>query len=350
MLFPDRPYVSLESLEERSFAESDPRGFLDRFDSGVVIDEVQRVPDLLSYIQVYSDKQNSPGFYILTGSQNLLLLDKIAQSLAGRAALVTLLPFTLKEAFRQHICSSLEEMLYTGFYPRILDQDLNPTEALSFYVSTYVERDLRQVLNVRDLSQFEIFLKLCAGRSGQLLNLSSLGADAGISHNTARQWISLLETTYVVKLLKPYYKNMGKRLVKMPKLYFLDIGLASFLLSITNAKQWETHPLKGALFETYVVSELLKMRFNRGKTDNLFFYRDSKGMEIDILLDYGLEIDQVEIKSGKTINPDFFKFMKLMLTMHGSVRRSYLVYGGDENRRQEGVHVTGWRDVDTMQV
>ena len=346
-LFPDRPYVSLESLDERSFAASDPRGFLDRFDSGVVIDEVQRVPDLLSYIQVYSDERNSPGFYILTGSQNFLLMEKIAQSLAGRTALVTLLPFTLREAYQRRKPSSLDEMLYAGFYPRIFDQNLNPSEALSFYVSTYVERDLRQLLSVRDLSQFETFLKLCAGRTGQLVNLSSLGNDAGVSHNTARQWLSILETSYIIKLLRPYYKNLGKRLVKAPKLYFLDSGLAAFLLSINEDKQLESHPLRGAIFESYVVAELLKIRFNRGKPDNQFFFRDNRGREVDVILDYGMESEAVEIKSGKTVNPDFFGALKYFADLHGGIRKSYLVYGGTEDYRRKEVEVVSWRNLGT---
>ncbi len=217
-------------------------------------------------------RETVPVFYILTGSQNILLMEKIAQSLAGRTALVTLLPFTLAEAYQERRLSSLQDVLYPGFYPRIFDQNLNPSEALSFYVSTYVERDLRQLLSVRDLSQFETFLKLCAGRTGQLVNLSSLGNDAGVSHNTARQWLSILETSYIIKLLRPYYKNLGKRFVKASKLYFLDSGMAAFLLSVNGNEQLEARPLKGALFETFVVAELLKMRFNRGKIDNQFFF------------------------------------------------------------------------------
>jgi predicted AAA+ superfamily ATPase len=345
MLFPNRPYVSLEAPEERAFALQDPRGFLERFQAGAVIDEVQRAPELLSYIQVYSDKRQKTGLYILTGSQNLLLLDKIAQSLAGRTALVTLLPFSMREAYGKRPPATLEELLYTGFYPRIFDRKLNPSEASSFYVSTYVERDLRQVLNVRDLAQFEVFLKLCAGRTGQLLNLSSLGNDAGISHNTARQWLSILEASYVVKLLQPYYRNLGKRLVKAPKLYFLDTGVAAFLLSIAEKAQLESHPLKGALFESFVVSELLKRRFNRGQNDNLYFFRDSKGLEVDVVLDFGQAIEQVEIKSGKTLNQEFFTPLRKLAGLHGGVRESYLIYGGGESFRRESVRVVGWRAV-----
>jgi predicted AAA+ superfamily ATPase len=348
MLFPDRPYVSLEAPEDRAFALQDPRGFLDRFEAGVVIDEVQRAPELLSYIQVVVDRRQTPGLYVLTGSQNLLLLDKVAQSLAGRTALVTLLPFSLKEAYGGSPPATLEDLLFRGFYPRIFDRKLNPTEASSFYVSTYVERDLRLILNVRDLSQFEVFLRLCAGRTGQLLNLSSLGDDAGISHNTARQWLSILETSYVVKLLRPHYKNVGKRLVKTPKLYFLDTGVAAFLLSISDKAQLQGHPLKGALFESFVVSELLKGRFNRGQSDNLFFFRDSKGLEVDVVLDYGQEIEQIEIKSAATLASDFFAPLRKLSALHGRVRKSWLVYGGAESLRREGVQVLGWRDVSRL--
>jgi predicted AAA+ superfamily ATPase len=277
-------------------------------------------------------------------------LDKISQSLAGRTALVTLLPFSMREAYRRRPPATLEDLLYTGFYPRIFDRKLNPSEASSFYISTYVERDLRQVLNVRDLAQFEVFLKLCAGRTGQLLNLSALGADAGISHNTARQWLSILEASYVVRLLRPYYRNLGKRLVKAPKLYFVDSGVAAFLLSITEKTQLQSHPLRGALFESFVVSELLKQRFNRGKNENLYFFRDSKGLEIDVVLDFGREIEQVEIKSGKTVNAEFLTPLRKLAALHGGVRESYLVYGGDETFRRETVQVLSWKDIGRLAI
>jgi hypothetical protein len=297
---------------------------------------------------VYSDRLQQPGSYILTGSQNLLLMDTIAQSLAGRTALVTLLPFSMSEAYGNRPPATLEELLYTGFYPRIFDRKLNPSEASSFYVSTYVERDLRQVLNVRDLAQFEVFLRLCAGRTGQLLNMSALGGDAGVSHNTARQWLSILEASYVVKLLRPYYGNLGKRLVKAPKLYFLDPGVAAYLLSITEKDQLASHPLRGALFESFVVSELLKQRFNRGRTDNLCFYRDSKSLEVDVVLDFDRKIEQVEIKSGKTLSPEFFAPLRRLAALHGGVRASFLVYGGSESIRREGVQVLSWKDISRL--
>ncbi|MBN1836618.1 MAG: DUF4143 domain-containing protein, partial [Spirochaetales bacterium] len=243
---------------------------------------------------------------------------------------------------------TLEDLLYTGFYPRIFDRKLNPTEACSFYVSTYVERDLRQLLNVRDLAQFEVFLRLCAGRTGQLLNLTTLGDDTGISHSTARHWLSILEASYVVKLLRPYYRNFGKRLVKAPKLHFLDTGVAAFLLSITEKTQLQSHPLKGALFESFVVSELLKRRFNRGQADNLYFFRDSKGLEVDMVLDFGQEVEQVEIKAGKTLSADSLAPLLKFRQLHGGVRQSYVVYGGSQTLRREGVRVVGWRGVGSL--
>jgi len=261
---------------------------------------------------------------------------------------VTLLPFSLAEAYGERPPASPEELLYRGFYPRIFDRKLNPTEASSFYVSTYVERDLRQILNVRDLAQFEVFLRLCAGRTGQLLNLTTLGDDAGVSHNTARHWLSILEASYVVKLLRPYYKNLGKQLVKAPKLYFLDTGVACFLLSISEKTQLASHPLKGALFESFVVSELLKRRFNRGQADNLYFFRDSKGLEIDVVLDFGQEVEQLEIKAGKTLGSGFFAPLRRFQELHAGVRQSYLVYGGDQTHRREGVRVVSWKDVGNL--
>lgn len=350
MLFPDVSYVNLESIEERAFAMNDPKGFLSRFPEGAVIDEIQRVPDLLSYIQIDIDENKQPGRYILTGSQNFELMHGVSQSLAGRTAIVRLLPFSLGEINRACGEPMLDNLIFTGGYPRIYDMNLEPTEAMGFYVSTYVERDLRALINVRDLSRFETFLKLCAGRTGQILNLSSLGNDCGVNHNTIKSWISILEASFIVKLLQPFYKNYNKRLIKSPKLYFLDTGLASYLLGIQNEKHINTHPLRGMLFETFVVSELLKLRFNSGRTDNLYFFRDSKGNEVDIVLDQGAFLNIIEVKSGQTVDPSFFKGLKNLKRLSGEVKNSYLIHGGEETRRQEGVEVVGWRDVDSVEV
>ncbi|RLB97176.1 MAG: AAA family ATPase [Deltaproteobacteria bacterium] len=346
MIFPQKDYVSLEDVDVRNFAQQDPRGFLSRFPKGAVIDEIQRVPDLLSYIQTIVDHKQEAGFFILTGSQQFELLEGISQSLAGRTALMRLLPLTLNEAYTDKKADiSLEKVLWTGFYPRIFDKKLNPTEAMLFYVNTYVERDLRMLINIKDLSKFEIFLKLCAGRTGQILNLSSLGNDCGINHTTAKSWISVLEASYIIKLLRPYYKNFNKRLVKSPKLYFLDTGLASFLLNIQNKTQMATHPLKGALFESFIISETLKHRFNSGKTDNLYYFRDNIGNEVDLVCDHGINLDAVEIKSGQTIASDHFKGLKYLNKLTDSIRNSHVVYGGDKSYVMNNVNVVSWKQL-----
>jgi len=345
MLFPHKSYVSLESIEEREFAKNDPKGFLSNYPNGAVIDEIQRVPDLLSYVQVAVDTNRQNGNFIITGSQNFEIMNTVSQSLAGRTAIVRLLPLTIDEVFKFRKNIELDEFIYTGSYPGIYNEHLNPTEAISFYVTTYIERDLRQLLNVKDLSRFNTFLKLCAGRTGQILNFSSLANDCGINHNTAKSWLSILEASYIVKLLKPYYRNFNKRLIKAPKLYFMDTGLASFLLGIQNRDHLSVHPLKGALFETLVYSEILKIRFNRGETDNLYYFRDSKGNEVDILLDFGDKIDQIEVKSAQTIVKDFFKGLSFFKKLNSDVRNSYIIYGGDASRRQQDTEIVSWKDM-----
>lgn len=345
-LFPEYTYSNLESLEERDFATKDPKGYLARFTQGAVIDEIQNAPNLLSYIQVNVDEKPQPGRYILTGSQNFALSNSISQSLAGRTAIARLLPFSLAEINRINPPESLDQLLYTGAYPRIHDQNLDPTEALSFYLNTYIERDLRTLINIKDLSRFTTFLKLCAGRSGQLLNFSSLGNDCGVSHNTISHWISMLEASFIVKLLQPYHNNLRKRVIKSPKLYFLDVGLATFLLGIQNAQQISTHPLRGQLFETLVVTELLKYRFNLGQTDNLYFFRDSKGNEVDIIMEYGTQLLPIEVKSGTTIASDFFKGLKYFRKLvEDRVESAWLIYGGQEKRLQENTAIYGWKSL-----
>jgi predicted AAA+ superfamily ATPase len=347
MVFPDKAYASLEDLDQREFARQDPRGFLNRFPNGAVIDEMQRVPELLSYIQTIVDQKDREGFFILTGSQQFELLEGIAQSLAGRTALVRLLPFSCAEAYGgdQFKNIPIDQVLYTGFYPRIFDKSLNPTEAMSFYVNTYVERDLRTLINIRDLSQFEIFLKLCAGRTGQILNFSNLGNDCGVNHKTVKSWLSVLEASYIIKLLRPYYKSFNKRLIKAPKLYFLDTGLACFLLDIQTASQLSGHPLRGALFESFILAEMLKKRFNAIQTDNLFYFRDRVGHEVDIIWDQSMQPIPMEIKAGQTVSQDAFKGLTNFSKLAGSVDAAYLFYGGDESYTRQSVHVTSWRDV-----
>jgi hypothetical protein len=343
-LFPDWPYVNLENLEERSFAASDPKGFLNRFPRGCVLDEIQRAPELLSYIQVDVDEKNEPGCYILTGSQNFTLMDSINQSLAGRTALARLLPFSVRES-RTDAVRDLDDVLFQGGYPRIHAQGLEPTEWLSFYVSTYLERDIRSLVNIKDLTLFETFLKLVAGRVGQLINLSSLGNDCGVNYNTIKNWLSLLEASFIIKRLPPYYENFRKRIVKSHKLYFYDTGLACYLMGIHTKEQLMTHPLRGQLFENFIVSELLKNRFNQGKPDNLYFFRDNTGNEVDVVLDQGTELTALEIKSAQTINTSFFKGITYFSKLSGKVGRSILVYGGGDRRIQNNVQIVGWEGV-----
>ncbi|MEW6218896.1 MAG: ATP-binding protein [Thermodesulfobacteriota bacterium] len=343
MLFPDKAYVSLENIEERRFAETDPNGFLARFPAGAVLDEIQRAPDLLSFIQGIVDERQTPGMFVVTGSHNFALLASVSQSLAGRTALATLLPFSLAEIRKVRGLSLLDDVLLTGGFPRIYDQELPPGEAMAFYVATYVERDLRMLVNIKELSRFEAFLKLAAGRTGQVVNLSSLGNDCGVNHNTIKNWLSILEASYLVKLVPPYYRNFNKRLIKAPKLYFLDTGLAAFLLGIQDTRQLGSHPLRGLLFESLVVAEMLKKRFNAGQPDNLYFFRDSKGNEVDLVLDHGQEIDLIEVKGAQTVASDLFKGLRFLEGLSGRARRSCLVYGGSGHRVQEGVEVVGWQ-------
>lgn len=351
MVFGDKPYVSLENPDERDFAWNDPRGFLARFPDGAVLDEIQRSPGLLSYIQGIVDDKGTPGQFVITGSQNFELLETVSQSLAGRTAIARLLPFTLSEIRKLKPASlSMDEAIYSGGYPRIFDRELDPTEALSFYFNTYVERDLRQLINVRDLARFETFLKLCAARCGQLVNLSSIGNDCGVTYNTVKHWLSILEASYIIKLLPPYHRNLGKRLVKTPKLYFVDTGLASYLLGIQNVGHVRTHPARGAMFENLVLSELLKNRFNRGKADNLYFLRDRTGNEVDFMLDYGPAMDLVEVKAGQTVSGNFFSGIEYYRRLYKEARNCLLVYGGDESRVQEGVKLIPWKGLSDLSI
>lgn len=346
-MFGDRPYVSLEDLDERQQAEDDPRGFLARFPDGAVLDEIQRAPDLSSYLQTRVDQTRRPGEFILTGSQQLGLLSGVTQTLAGRSALVSLLPFSLGELQAAgQAPETVEALLFTGLYPPIHDHGLDPAIWYGNYVRTYIERDVRQMINVRDLSVFQRFVRMCAGRSGQLLNLTALGNDCGVSHNTAREWISVLEASYIVYRLRPHHQNFDKRLVKTPKLYFYDPGLAARLLGIQSADQLAIHPQRGALFETWVVAELLKARHHRALDDNLYFWRDRTGHEVDLLIDQGTGLTPVEAKSGQTITRSFFTGLRKWRQIAGDAAdRAWLVYGGDRRESREDVEVLPWREI-----
>lgn len=339
-VFPHYAYVNLEDLETRRWAKEDPRGFLQQFSKGVILDEIQRAPELPSYIQGIVDTTNRPGNFILTGSQQFEITFAVSQSLAGRTAILKLLPFAFGEIYSATLEHSVSEILYQGFYPRIIEEKLNPTEALSFYFSTYVERDLLALQAIQNLSTFERFLKLCAGQVGQLVNWSALGNDCGIDQKTVKAWLSLLQASYIVYLLPPHFKNFKKRLTKSPKLYFYDVGLACYLLGITSPQQIELHPMRGALFEDFIVTEFLKNRFNQVQDNNLYFFRDHLGNEVDLILDNGIQLVSVEIKSGKTLSSDFFKGLKCYNQLSSEFNTmQYLIYGGTENRTMYDAYV-----------
>ncbi|MBN1360900.1 MAG: ATP-binding protein [Sedimentisphaerales bacterium] len=346
--FPDRPYVNLEELDQRRLAQDDPRGFLDRFGAGAVIDEVQRCPDLLSYLQGHVDASAERGRFILTGSQHLGMMESITQTLAGRVGTVQLLPFSyaeLQDAGRQ--ANTLEDALFRGGYPPIFDEPrADPLRWLNAYLHTYVERDVRLTVNIRDLSAFQRFLSLCAGHAGQLLNTARLGADCGISHGTVRAWLSVLEAGFVVTLLRPHHENFRKRLVKAPKLYFLDTGLLVRLLQIETPDQLKIHPLRGAVFENWVLAELLKSYLNRGQPAQMYFWRDQAGHEVDLVRDSGSHLDAWECKSGMTYNTEWAESLDFWRRLAGPrAGRLNLVYGGRKSFAHRDVKVAGWTDV-----
>ncbi len=344
-LFSDKAYVSLENPEEREFAETDPKRFLARFTAGAVLDEVQRCPALLSWLQQEVDERRRMGDFVLTGSAQFDLLAGITQSLAGRVGRVELLPLSGAELGPGALPDTLDPALLKGGYPALYDRALSPHDWFSNYVATYVERDLRQILAVQDLTQFHRFVRMCAARSGQLLNLAALGADCGISAVTAGKWLSVLETSYLMFRLPPYHRNFGKRLVKTPKLYCLDVGLMAWLLGIRDLTTLQTHPARGALFETWVVSELVKTRFNAGQDAALFFWRDSVGHEVDVLLETPQGLQAIEVKSGATFASDWPQAVHKWATWADTATLPpRIIFGGDGRYERQGCQVSGWRE------
>lgn len=339
-VFPNMPYVNLEALDQRQYAVDDPRGFLSQFPNGAILDEIQRTPDLPSYLQEIIDEAGRNSLFILTGSQNLQLANTVSQSLAGRTAVLNLLPLSVPEVVSASDVSVVEELIFTGGYPRIYDQDLNPTRALSDYVATYVERDIRELSSIESLPEFRRFMQLCAGRVGQIINYNNLGNEAGVSGPTIKKWIGLLESTYIAFSLRPYFRNISKRIIKSPKFYFYDVGLACYLLGIESPEQLRSHPLRGALFENLVVSECLKYRFNLGKQSNLFFYRDSSGNEVDLVLEQALEPILLEAKASSTLNKSFARgFESFIEATNFTKSQRMLVYQGESKKSAFGMHV-----------
>jgi predicted AAA+ superfamily ATPase len=348
--FPDKPWVNLEQPDVRAFAREDPRAFLRAYEGGAILDEFQRTPDLPSFLQAIVDENPEPGRFILTGSEQLEVLNRVSQSLAGRAGLLRLLPFSIEEMTGHFGPMEPMRLVRSGFYPRIHDRGLDPAQALGDYFATYVQRDIRALLNIGDLGTFEKFVRLTAGRCGQILNLSSLGADAGVSHTTARNWLSLLEASYIVFQLPPYFWNTSKRLIRSPKLYFYDVGLAAYLLGIQTDAHVAIHPLRGSLFENLVVAEVLKWFWHRGRRAGLHFYRDSDGVEIDILVELGNGVFPIEVKSGETIGSDFFKGLRSFARQYHTPPRNggALVYGGKSAQQRDAAFIVPISGIPTL--
>ncbi|MCB9728143.1 MAG: ATP-binding protein [Deltaproteobacteria bacterium] len=352
--FPELVWVSLEDPDHREYARVDPRGFLHTWREGAIIDEIQRVPELVSYLQTEVDRDPRPGRFVLTGSEHLSLSQATSQSLAGRTAILHLLPLSWRELQATPAKDDdLDTTLWRGGYPAIFDRQLTPDRWHAAYAATYVERDVRQLREIGDLSAFQDFLALCAGRSGQLLNLSALGGDAGITQPTARAWVSVLEASWLALRLRPWHRNLGKRLVKTPKLYFYDTGLLCWLLGIREPEQLAAHPLRGAIFETWVVSELLKEHYHRGISPRASFYRDQRGLEVDLLVERTADVLAVEAKSGRTAAADFWRpLAELQLLWQEPINprplRSAVVYGGDQPQHRSGGELVPWNRVHTL--
>ena len=345
-LFPDLAYANLEAPDVRAFATADPRAFLAQFPDGAILDEIQRAPDLPSYLQGLIDADPRPGRFILTGSQNLALLKTVSQSLAGRTAVLYLLPLANSEVrrFGSHPVT-LEDVLFTGGYPAILDRRIAPSDWLAAYVATYLERDARAIGNISDLEAFQRFVELCAGRTAQLLNYSSLATDCGVSQPTAKAWLNVLEASFLVFRLRPFHANLRKRLVKTPKLHFHDPGLACWLLGIRSAEQLRTHPLRGALFETWMVTEIAKHRTNRGESGGLTFYRDRSGAEADLIIEHGDRLTVVEAKSSQTATNrllDAPRRVGAIVEQTGRHCEKIVVYGGDQVQQRSDARLAPW--------
>lgn len=347
-LFPNYTYTSLETPDIRALATEDPRGFFKRFPGRLIIDEVQRVPELLSYIQTFVDEPGFAGQFVLTGSHQLLLMEKITQSLAGRSVIAKLLPFSLKELQSGPalpVLRNIDQLLFTGGYPRIYDKDLNPRQWLEQYYQTYVERDVRSVLQIGQIDLFDRFIRLCAGRVGQLINYSSLAADCGISPPTANSWLSILQTSFVCFTLQPHFENFSKRIIKTPKMYFYDTGLLCYLLKIQEPDQLASHPLRGNIFENWVVTEMVKSFLNKGEEPPLYFWRDQKQHEVDLIIDRGTELFPIEIKSSYTINVRLLDNLKYFASLLGKQPQGECIYAGTESYDVSHFKIRSWQDI-----
>ena len=348
-IFKDKPYVSLENPDNRSFALEDPRGFLANYPNGAILDEIQRTPALFSYLQEILDNTKQKGLFILTGSNNFLLQQSISQTLAGRVATIHLLPFSIEELKNGKVLpKNDDELMIKGFYPPVYDQEIDPQDWCPNYIRTYIEKDVRQIKNITDIIVFERFIKLLAGRSGQELNNSALAVETGVDVKTVQSWIGILESSFIVYLLKPHHKNFNKMIVKRPKLYFYDSALVCYLLGIRDNNHLQTHPLKGAIFEGMVITELLKNRTNAGLDINLFYWRDKTGHEIDLIIDNGKTLLPIEIKSGMTISKDYFKNIDYWTNLSGSKKAFILYTGAQHQKRSDGTEIMNWRALNSL--
>ena len=348
-IFPEYDYVNLEHPAERDFAFNDPQGFLNKYSDKTIIDEFQRVPELTSYLQVHVDEQKKMGMYILTGSNQFEYMTNISQSLAGRTAILKLLPFSYSELFGNKE-EDLMAFLQKGSYPVLYDREMEIEVFFTSYVETYLQRDVRQLINVRDLTQFENFLKLCAGRTGQILNYTGLSNDSGVDVRTIKQWLSVLQASFIIHLLPPYYNNWGKRIMKSPKLYFYDTGIVCNLLGISKPEYLAKHPLRGEIFETYVFSELVKSLYNQGRRSNLYYWRSSNNHEVDFIADRGTGLNIIEVKFNATPRKALFKNLRNMQKLSEQVDKSYLVYSGNLWEERYGSKLTGYQEVSRIEV
>jgi predicted AAA+ superfamily ATPase len=346
-IFKDYTYVSLENPDLRAFASGDPNGFLKKYNANVILDEVQRVPELFSYIQTIVDESQKMGQFILSGSQNFHLLNSITQTLAGRVALFKLLPLDFNELKKENfLAASFSEASVRGFYPAIFDRDIDPSVFYSNYINTYLEKDVTELINIRDTNSFRTFIALCASRAGQLLNMSALANDCNISQPTAKAWMSILESSYIVFLMQPYYENFNKRLVKTPKLYFYDTGLLCHLLNIRSAEEMEENRLKGNIFENMVIAEYQKKNFHQYLHQNYYFWQDSNNHEIDLLIKTAKGFDIFEVKATQTIKPSLFAGMDYFEAIAGDAKiKKTLIYGGVENQKRSKYSVLEWAGI-----
>lgn len=343
-VFSKYEYISLEDYDHREFAHNDPRGFLNRYNKNVIFDEIQRVPSLISFLQTHVDSINENGTIIITGSHNFLLMEQISQSLAGRVGITKLLPFSVQEL--SSIENDLMTLIYNGSYPRIYDQNIRPDSFYKNYVSTYIEKDIRQIKNITNFDNFLKFLRVLAGRTGQELNTSTISDECGISHNTVKDWLSILEASFIIHRIRPFHKNYNKRVIKNPKIYFSDTGLVCNLIGINKKEDIDYHFLKGNIFETFIINELIKYNFNYGEKLKYYFWRDNHKKELDFIIDLGIKHYGIEIKSSSTIHEKYFSGLNYWIQLtETNPSDMYLIYSGDQNFIRNGINVVSWKSI-----